>query len=429
MREFISIPHLSEEWRQDNKGLLKLVGSDIGIISDIKELLMPHYCSNLYNINSMSCDIGFLFDRSSQVVSGGSLHFTRELAFGASLGEIVERYCGLYDDDRSILGKKSEFQDSVSPDEFILFTDEQYKQDSSIFHRYSPDDKLKWIKGFNLLTEKYVYLPAQMVYLNCSLESEKRYVYTTSSGMAAGSKRNEAMWGALSEIIERDAFMLAWYNKISCPLILWEQDRGALMVYNKYFKRKDTVYYCVNLTTETFLPTVAVFMVNRFDGPPALVVGASSGKTLRIAWEKAMREAYQTFLWAQQMEASGIPYPKDFNSINTLEDHVRFYSNPENVHYASFMFSGLATCDLKSERDIIVNDIDVCLREVCRVFKEERGDNIYFVDITKSDVEEMGLYVYKALSPTFQPLDVSYSWRFLNNKRLKSPYNAPHPFP
>ena len=62
---------------------------------------------------------------------------------------------------------------------------------------------------------------------------------------------------------------------------------------------------------------------------------------------------------------------------------------------------------------------------------------VYSVDLTRPEVAECGLSVYKMIIPGFNDLDISHEFRMLSNRRLlayQAQYNAtineaPHPFP
>jgi ribosomal protein S12 methylthiotransferase accessory factor len=67
------------------------------------------------------------------------------------------------------------------------------------------------------------------------------------------------------------------------------------------------------------------------------------------------------------------------------------------------------------------------------------GLNIYYKDVTTSDIESYGFKVARTIIPGMQPLDNDHRYRFLGGQRrknIKNKYakssklnNDPHPFP
>jgi ribosomal protein S12 methylthiotransferase accessory factor len=76
----------------------------------------------------------------------------------------------------------------------------QYRQE--VF--FSPDFKIDWVKGENLLTEEEVWLPASAVY-DCSARHSPNLYWVNTNGLASGNHLLEATLHGLYEVIERDA--------------------------------------------------------------------------------------------------------------------------------------------------------------------------------------------------------------------------------
>ncbi|MEM1271120.1 MAG: YcaO-like family protein, partial [Bacteroidota bacterium] len=80
--------------------------------------------------------------------------------------------------------------------------------------QYHADLPLRWAAGWSLTQDRKTWVPAQEVWFETlALPDEPALVQPTTSGCAVGSSLTEAVLHALIELIERDAFLAAWYAR------------------------------------------------------------------------------------------------------------------------------------------------------------------------------------------------------------------------
>jgi ribosomal protein S12 methylthiotransferase accessory factor len=137
---------------------------------------------------------------------------------------------------------------------------------------------------------------------------------------------------------------------------------------------------------------------------------------------KAMTEAVQTREWAKFLGSRGqaFDFAKDFSDIEDFEDHVALYAYGDMVHALDFLLENDddASDDWSSQA---TGDPGRDLGVVRTVLAEARLD-VLALDLTSPDVAQCGCYVTRAMVPELQPLDASYSHRFLGGQRL---YDVP----
>src|SRR4029079_2166886 len=99
------------------------------------------------------------------------------------------------------------------------------RQPSRVFPctRFTQSTRLSFVEGFALDDGRPAFLPAQLVYLHYG-RSEPPIGYPTSNGLACGPTLAEAVLAALLEVVERDAMMLVWANRLSLPELTWLDD-------------------------------------------------------------------------------------------------------------------------------------------------------------------------------------------------------------
>ncbi len=131
--------------------------------------------------------------------------------------EALERFAGMSPrNGRSV--RRGSFDDlreeAVDPEEFILHEAEQYEEPGFHLARYDPDKEIDWVEAYSFRTRSRRLVPLQLAYFGMSSNQLTGgcFVYEVSNGCAAGSSLAEAALFGLAEVIERDAFMVAWHS-------------------------------------------------------------------------------------------------------------------------------------------------------------------------------------------------------------------------
>jgi ribosomal protein S12 methylthiotransferase accessory factor len=78
---------------------------------------------------------------------------------------------------------------------------------------FSPDISLFWVEGRNLVDQRSVWVPLEIVHTNYTSPSlpGTGYFFASSNGLASGNQYSEAVSHAISEVVERDCLAL-WKN-------------------------------------------------------------------------------------------------------------------------------------------------------------------------------------------------------------------------
>jgi ribosomal protein S12 methylthiotransferase accessory factor len=203
--------------------LKKLVNRRVGIIKKLHIFLRENEDIPIYNVVADHAILDVLsgsFKEVTKLRSGGVGFFIDE-AISRCIGEVIERYCwnlfGLVHEKEFIFGSYNQLVSKYNlyPIEKIyLFSKEQYKRKGFIFRQLTEDTKLTWVSLFTK-NGKEVYYPAQLILGKFKLNKNEEIIgYSTTSGVAAGKSYKDAFLNGIFEQIERDAFMITWFNKI-----------------------------------------------------------------------------------------------------------------------------------------------------------------------------------------------------------------------
>jgi ribosomal protein S12 methylthiotransferase accessory factor len=353
---------------------------------------------------------------------------TRAEAAAAAIGEALERYSATYvPHDRIVVASATELGDSaVDPRRFALFSDRQYASDGFPFEPFTPTLRVPWVCGWSIDDGREAWLPAELVFLGDVVAAGRpRIGYATSSGMACAEDSNEALTRSLCELLERDAFMIVWANRLSLPKVDVETGEALAALEARVFAPTGLAYSAVDLSPFHRLPSVLAVVRAPPSLPGAVGVGAGTAPTLERAWWKALAEAFaaraagaKLALLDRASDSLESNFPE---SIVSFEGHIRFHADHARAHSTAFL-------DESAERVAASTIPELCGASAGSQIREltarvgAAGATAYAVDVTSPDVRELGLVVLKALAPELCSLDVVHSARFLGGRRL---YDAP----
>jgi len=378
----------------------------------------------------------------------GSEHWSRDLAEAAAIGEALERYAGSYvPKERVVVAAAEDLGGAVDPGRFALFSDDQYSRGGFPFLPFRRDTVVGWVEGFSIPDGRRAFLPAQLVYMPWGrrVSCEIRIGHATSSGLACAATLEEAILVGLLELVERDAFMLVWHDRLSLPLLGWSGDEAIARVDERYFAPSRLRYSAVDLSVFFGVPTVLGVVHGPRAALGALGVGAACAPRVEIAWRKALSEAFSVQRWVRDRaleEPDRLGRPAA--TIGNFDDHTLYYADEPHAERAAFLDASAERRELRSVEPLEGEDVLAQIEAVCCRLAEH-GVSAYAVDVTSPDVASAGLHVVHVIAPELCQLDVVEGARFLGGRRL---YHAafeaglvaqpleprdlnpdPHPFP
>lgn len=429
--------------------LLPFVSPHVGIVTALEECLVDVDEPALVRI---SCEVAAAeeligVDLGSARNVGGT-GMSREQAIGAAVGEAVERYSASYvPRDRLVQATAKELgRRAADPASFGLFADSQYARAGFPYTRFTGDARIQWIDAVDLETGEPAWIPAQLVYLSdMSPFGGARIGYATSSGLACGASFDEALERALLELLERDAFMIAWWRRLSLPRLDWSSNAWMEAVDRRYFRPTGLTYTALDLSWVHELPIVVGVVRGAPGSGAALGVGAAATDRVEQAWWRALAEAFASRSACRKLRLLEPErrYAEDGSDVISFDDHIRFYGDDERAERASFLWSGEETRQVDAVGSLPADAGERRAELLTRIGRA--GSRAFAVDVTAPDVAAGGLHVIRAVAPGLCPLDAEHNSRFLGSRRLLGPSERdtltgrartiedlnplPHPFP
>jgi ribosomal protein S12 methylthiotransferase accessory factor len=323
---------------------------------------------------------------------------------------------------------------------------------------FDPERPIRWVWGWSLRDRHALLVPEVTAYYHAPGGLAGRFVQESSNGRASGGSPAEAVYFGLMEVVERDAFLLAWYGRARLvevdgtasadPRTRAMIDRLAMYGYRARFFD----------TRVTFPVPVVTAVAERVDGGMGrLCFGAGASLDPEAALAAGLCEiatdAVNLRSRTVREEARLRAMAADFHQVRVLHDHPLLYGLPEMARYADFLLAppGGARRPVVPPaalaRDTIEpsHDLREDVEQVVAALAREGYDTIA-VDQTAPEQRRLGFHTAAVIVPGLVPIDFGWSrQRVLHMPRTRTALRdaglapdlldpgdlnpAPHPFP
>jgi ribosomal protein S12 methylthiotransferase accessory factor len=334
----------------------------------------------------------------------------------------LERYCGCQIDASRLRRAAIDTlgEDAIAPPEFVLYSEAQYATRYFPHRRWSPENQIGWVRGQALPDGAPVLVPATLVYMTRAPEQDEEFVETANSnGMAAGPDLETAVLSGLYELIERDAFLIHWMNRLPAPELEYGADCGLAGSIRAHYARFGVELKVFDISLD--LPAYVMMAIARDqtgDGP-ATLVGLGCHLDPGAALLKASMEICQVRPGHVRLYRESPPGErlKRYSDVRFMEDHGQFAAMPENLNEFDFLLKNgrrEKLADLPGRTGGAVHsDLARCVAAL-----REAGCRPVFVDVTTEDVADYGLKVVRTLATGLQPMHFGYAQERLGGRRL-----------
>lgn len=296
--------------------------------------------------------------------------------------------------------------------------------------------KFGWVKGYTLFDNKQIFLPAQLLYLNFPKKRETSLTSSISTGAAGGFDTIKITLNGIYEVIERDAFMTIYLNKISAPKIkinsIKDDTIKSLVNYYERYRLKTLLF---NISNNLQIPVFLTVLIDETDNLPFLSLGMKANLNIKTAILGAMEEAFMNRYFAK-LQLFNKKNTRIRNYVPTIHERALLWMTPEMKGKLDFLIESK-----KSEIIRLVFSVNDPLKEleiVKKILKKNNLD-VYYSDITLNDFTDINYKVFKVVIPRLQPLYLNEKEKELKIERLKDvaeffninnkKFNdVPHPF-
>lgn len=366
-------------------------------------------------------------------------------AYISTIGETIERYCPALFDAKKLkecsYGQKD--FNAIAPSEYSMFHPTQlaeYEKNGRIIQPFDEDTILHWDKCIDLTNGKETYCPAAFLYLPW-LADQRPILYGVSTGLASHSNFHKAVLTGLFEVLERDSFVLTWFQKIVPPKLFITEE---IQQYINQLFPSEYNWNFFDITYDLGVPTVFGICAGKADFGDFIAVGTATRATMGEALKKTILEIAQTipyFRYALNSNKDWNP-SGDYCELTDFEKHSIFYlKRPELqevfdpwLHASPSKMVDINETNLLSTQETILN--------IVRMLKSHHY-NVLLKDLTTIDAQQTGMFCVRVVVPQLLQMTGAYEYYPLGGKRLyevprKMGYEThdfdhlnkfPHPFP
>ncbi len=401
----------------------------VGLLNNFFTLPKTNEIPGIFCCAGQLSNVSFFTNHEMEYRVGGA-GLCEDEALAATFGEAIERYnAGIYDKRDMIFGSYSEVlqrgHKATDPSTYGLYSHWQHQSDGFGLEPFDKDSKVYWVQGISLVTHEPILIPAAFVYLPYRYDNnETRINHLTSTGLAFGFSKEEAILSGLHEIIERDSFSIAWLGKLNLPKINFlDSDNENIVRLLKAFDKNIHKYTVFDMTSDL---GISAFMgMAKYHEPhlPATAFGAAANIDKNRALYKTLLETAQTSGFARELKKennkTGLKtFEGSFDDeITNFDDGVLYYSYHKNKKHLDFLIHSDKTRSFSEIADLKKDSAAASLKLlVDRVY--QCGFEPVHIDITARDIQTIGAHVVRVVVPGLVFLPGAHKYRALGNKRI-----------
>jgi putative methanogenesis marker protein 1 len=247
------------------------------------------------------------------------------------------------------------------------------------------DRFMSWYQGYDIVNNETLWVPAFAVFH--PVPPRHRGVFrTNTNGLASGNTIEEAIFHALSEVIERDAWSLVETTRNTGPAVVGIDD-PVIQDMQKKFADAQVEVTIRDITSDIGIPTIAAVADDvLLKDPSLLTIGIGTHTSARIAVMRALTEVAQSRL-------TQIHGAREDTTIADLRKKMG-YERAKRIN--GYWYRDNGTVDYKT---IPSSDTDDFLKDINNIIAalEKQGlDRVIVVDLTRV---EIGIPVVRVIVP------------------------------
>lgn len=386
----------------------------------------------------------------SRVIQAGGCSRSVESAQASALGEAVERLAArsVRPQDAFTASFAELGDEAVNPREWDLFHPETRAEAGFPYPTLDEHRPIRWLWGQSIDEELRQTPTAVPVARVAAFRApEDRHDAAVVSGFAAATCTVDAVWRGLREVLERDAFMIAWANRL--PLRGLDLEDGPLDVVDlcRRFTEVGLEVRAGALKLDLGMWLVIAQCRSDRPGDPSTVVAVGCDPDLATAGSRALEELAAARLYvAGELAAHRGPLPQPVaEQVTTMVDHGLLYARSEMRRELERWWcpqehlpwpSSSPALPRPSSSELLRQGVSRC---------RSAGLRVLAVDLTPPEMRSLGLRVVKTLVPGTYPMQFDSRWPHFGGRRLtevpvklgllpkplgfEELCRVPHPFP
>jgi ribosomal protein S12 methylthiotransferase accessory factor len=345
--------------------------------------------------------------------------------------EALERHAGLYPRrSKPLTATFAEIRDqALDPRDCGLYEDSTYAGNEGL-KEFTEDLELQWVGGYSLTDGKEILVPSQLAYYGAP-----DIILGNSSGCATGSCIEEAIFYALMELIERDAFLLHWYSRLEPRRIAVDSLRSLEMRFMvERARRAGFDVHILDTRLDLQVPSALAILSRSGNELGAFSLSSAASFSPEEAIQSALCEVATHVHWfkgrvlAKEHSKNLRLAVNDYSMVEKMEEHALLYGYPEAKPLAQFLLEDAqehsfdeSYCDwlqMRPETRTLKDDVEYCVQLLGNAGLRQ----VIVVDQTSPEEARIGVRTVRAIVPGLLPLD--FGWGHCRSASLERTYSV-----
>jgi putative methanogenesis marker protein 1 len=247
------------------------------------------------------------------------------------------------------------------------------------------DRLMPWTEGWDIVSDQPVLVPSHAVF-HPMPHNYLGPFRTNTNGLASGNTFEEAVFHALSEVIERDAWSLVEACRDTGPCVTDMTDPTVLEMQEKFAKAQVDVRVR-DITSDIGIPTMAAVADDvLLKDPLLLTIGIGTHTSARIAVMRALTEVAQSRL-------TQIHGAREDTTLAEMRKKMG-YDRAKRIN--GYWFRDNGTIDYGKVKSSDTDDFKKDIGNIIEALKKQGMDRVIIVDLTR---EEIGMPVVRVIVP------------------------------
>lgn len=435
---------------------VRFIGSHVGVIQKVQRGISFSDYPRIIQYEAVLCHSGAFSDGdTNEAPAGFGTAFESNRALVKAIGEAFDRYASsIYRKDRLLTASPAELgEDALDLRTIAGLSSNQLRSHPEC--RYDERSRFRWTEGYSWTRKKRIFIPAQLVFVPyIFMDDEPILRMPLTTGVASGTSPWAAAFRGLCEVIERDAFMIAYLNRHSAPSIPLDSTflNPSLRNFISSLSSWGLELHLFDLSTDIPIPIVGAAVIDKraaaLGNVSLLQLGAAANFDAAEAATRAIEESLQGLYWVRLLVQTT---PKEIIRAARLDpqnivDHAEralFWSSPGSESELAFLWSG----DKSGSRVESLQRTFSGQKEAFTFLANSLNDmgyDVLLTDLAPEDLKNHGIFVIKSIVPELHPLHLFEKYKSLGGSRLyytpvslgwrnevpseMSLNNVPHPF-
>lgn len=300
-----------------NQLIAAYVGST-GIVNSFQvHRYAPEFYPNVYSVRAQVAVPIAHRGKGTDIQVVGAEADTRDFAIVKAVAEGVERFSTGWIPPPEYVGRIDSIMDAhtIHPCELQKFSRKQ--SIPSRLATFTQESMASWYKVRKWEDDSEAYLPGDFLFYPYGEDGQKLYSYATSNGVAAHLNRDAALWGATSELLERESF-LAWWFSGSMPPQLAEKETAHLDRFISAWREKSIELRFLDIGVS--IPSVCVIGIDRKQR--SAFAATAAGVNYTVAATHACSEVLRSISgWNRKTLRRLLSH-----KVRSVEDHLKCFA-------------------------------------------------------------------------------------------------------